>query len=81
MRISTQHNAYGVVAPAGTPRDIVLKLTAEIRVMLESREIKERVLAEGAITSPGTPDEFGVLIKSEIARRGAVVQSSKIRAD
>ena len=72
---------YGVVAPAGTPRDIVLKLNAEIRVMLESREIKERMLAEGATTSPGTPEEFGVLIKSEIARWGAVVQSSKIRAD
>ena len=72
---------YRVVAPVGTPRGIVLKLNAEIRVMLESREIKERMLAEGAITSPGTPEEFGALIKSEIARWDAVVQSAKIRAD
>ena len=72
---------YRVVAPAGTLRGIVLKLNAEIRVMLESREIKERMLAEGAITSPGTPEEFGALIKREIACWDAVVQSAKIRAD
>ena len=72
---------YGVVAPAGTPRDIVLKLNAEIRAMLESREMKERMLAEGAIASPGTPEGFGALIKNEITRWGAVVQSAKIRAE
>ena len=72
---------YGVVAPAGTPLEIVSKLNAEIRAMLQTREMRERMLAEGAIAMPSTPEAFGAFIQSEITRWGAVVRSANIRAD
>lgn len=72
---------YGIVAPAGTPRAIVLKLNTEIRAILQTEEVRERMLAEGAIAMPTTPEEFGNHIKSEIARWGAVIKSADIKAD
>lgn len=72
---------YGIVAPAGTPREIVLKLNTEIRAILQTKEMRERMLAEGAIAMPTTPEEFGSHIKSEIARWGAVIKSADIKAD
>jgi tripartite-type tricarboxylate transporter receptor subunit TctC len=72
---------YGIVAPAGTPREIVLKLNTEIRAILQTKEMRERMLAEGAIAIPTTPEEFGNHIKSEIARWGTVIKSADIKAD
>ena len=45
---------YGVVAPAGTPRDIVLKLNQQINVALNSAELKKRLTTEGAVATPET---------------------------
>ena len=70
---------YGVVAPAGTPRDIVLKLNAQINQALTSAELKSRLHAEGAIAAPNTPEAFGALIVREIARWKPVVQAGNIR--
>ncbi len=72
---------YGVVAPAGTPRDIVAKLNAEIRKIMQSKEMLERLNTEGAISAAGTPEQFDAYIKSEIARWGAVVRAAGMKAD
>lgn len=70
---------YGVVAPAGTPRDIVLKLNAQINQALASPELKNRLQAEGAIARPATPEAFGALIVREIERWKPVVKAGNIR--
>jgi tripartite-type tricarboxylate transporter receptor subunit TctC len=70
---------YGVVAPAGTPRDIVLKLNAQINQALASNELKTRLQSEGAIAMPTTPEAFGALIVREIARWKPVVQAGNIK--
>lgn len=72
---------YGVVAPAGTPPDIVRKLNAQINQALASAELKARLQAEGAIAMPATPEAFGMLIAREIARWKPVVQAGNIRAN
>lgn len=72
---------YGVVAPAGTPRDIVLKLNAQINQSLESAELKTRMTSEGAIATPTTPEAFGQLIVREIARWKPVIQSGRVKAN
>ena len=72
---------YGVVAPAGTPREIVARLNTEIRAILESKDMRERMLAEGAIATPTTPEEFGRYIQAEIARWAVVVKTAHMRAD
>lgn len=72
---------YGVVAPAGTPHDVVLKLNAQINRSLESVDLKSRLTNEGAIATPTTPEAFGQLIVREIARWKPVIQSGRIKAE
>lgn len=70
---------YGVVAPAGTPREIVLKLNAQINQALASSELKARLQNEGAIAMPATPEAFGALIVREIGRWKPVVKAGNIQ--
>ena len=72
---------YGVVAPAGTPKDIVQKLNVQINLALNSPELKKRLSAEGAIATPESPEAFGQLIASEIARWQPVISSGRVKAD
>jgi tripartite-type tricarboxylate transporter receptor subunit TctC len=72
---------YGVVAPAGTPREIVNKLNMQINLSLASNELKTRLGNEGAIATPTTPEAFGQLIVREIARWKPVIQSGRVKAD
>ena len=72
---------YGVVAPAGTPKDIVHKLNLQINAALNTPELKKRLSAEGAIAAPDTPEAFGKLIASEIARWQPVISSGRVKAD
>mgnify|MGYP001627215884 CR=1 FL=1 len=70
---------YGIVAPAGTPADIVGRLNAQINQALASAELKSRLHAEGALAMPATPQAFGELIAREIARWKPVVQAGRIQ--
>lgn len=72
---------YGVVAPAGTPRDIVMKLNGQINTALTSVELKTRLNNEGAVATPNTPEVFGQLIVQEIARWRPVMTSGRVKAD
>jgi len=70
---------YGVVAPAGTPGEIVHKLNAQINQALATPELRSRLQGEGAIATPATPQAFGALIAREIARWKPVVQAGNIK--
>jgi tripartite-type tricarboxylate transporter receptor subunit TctC len=72
---------YGVVAPAGTPRDVVMKLNSAINTALTSEALKTRLNSEGAIATPTTPEAYGQLIVSEIARWKPVMTSGRVKAD
>ena len=72
---------WGVLAPAGTPKDIVAKLNAEINKALASPEVKEFLLREGAEPAPMTPEAFTALVASDIERWRRVAQSAGIKAD
>jgi len=67
---------YGILAPAGTPRDIVLKLNAELIKALRLPDVKERLAGDGVVPVGDTPGEFGAHIKAEIARWAPVVKAS-----
>jgi tripartite-type tricarboxylate transporter receptor subunit TctC len=69
------------VAPAGTPKEIVAKLNAQINLSLNSPELKTRLNNEGAIATPNTPEVFASLIQREIARWKPVIQSGRVKAD
>ncbi len=72
---------YGVVAPAGTPTDIVLKLNAQINASLNSEAMRTRLQNEGAMATPSSPEAYGQLIASEIARWKPVMTSGRVKAD
>ena len=72
---------YGVLAPAGTPRDIVMKLNAEMKKALALPDVREKLAADGTVPVGNTPEEFGAHIKSEIARWAPVVRASGARPE
>jgi tripartite-type tricarboxylate transporter receptor subunit TctC len=71
---------YGIVAPAGTAREIVMRLNGEIRRAMQTPELRARLDNEGAIPAAGSPEEFAAFIVSEIARWGAVLKRAGIEA-
>jgi tripartite-type tricarboxylate transporter receptor subunit TctC len=67
---------YGMFAPAGTPRDIIMKLNREILKSMEGREAREKMAAAGMDPWPGTPEQLGELVKSEMARYAIIVKAA-----
>ncbi|MGZ8263574.1 MAG: Bug family tripartite tricarboxylate transporter substrate binding protein [Burkholderiales bacterium] len=65
----------GMLAPAGTPPDIVNKLSREIGRYLSVPEFRERMASLGADPSPSTPEAFGALIKAESAKWQKVIRA------
>ncbi len=64
----------GLVVPAGTPRNIVQTLQSEVKGILATREVQQRLLAEGSEPGGITPEAFAEHIRREIARWAAVVK-------
>ena len=75
------NNWYGVLAPAGTPRPIVMRLNAEITKVLAMPDVKDFLFNQGLDPAPGTPEQFGAYIKSEMTKWAKVVKASGARAD
>jgi tripartite-type tricarboxylate transporter receptor subunit TctC len=69
-------NWYGLLAPAGTPPDIVEKIRADVAKVMDQPEFREWMAKQGIEPMSGGPREFGSLIVSEIERLGAVVKAS-----
>jgi len=72
---------YGLMAPAGTPREVVSRLNAEANAVLRDPEMKKRLAALGADMGGGTPEEFGKFVASEVARYADVVKASGAKLD
>ncbi|MDP3253143.1 MAG: tripartite tricarboxylate transporter substrate binding protein [Hydrogenophaga sp.] len=72
---------FGLLAPAGTPPEVVNRLQQESAKALGLPAVKERLLAQGAIPSGNTPQEFTKLINDEIVKWAAVVKASGARVD
>jgi tripartite-type tricarboxylate transporter receptor subunit TctC len=66
----------GVVAPSGTPAEVVAKLHSTITQILATPEMQDRLAKAGAETRPGTPAEFGAFIRDEKLRWAKVVKDS-----
>jgi tripartite-type tricarboxylate transporter receptor subunit TctC len=72
---------FGVFAPAGTSRDIIGKLNAEISRALTLPDVRERLAREGAETAPNSPAQFSRFIQSEITKFSRIIKESGARAD
>ena len=71
----------GLLAPAGTPADIVNRVQQETAKAMNQPAVKERLVAQGAIPSGNTPAEFARLIDAETTKWAAVVKASGARVD
>lgn len=68
---------YGIVAPAGTPADVVQRLNKEVNAVMSTPEVKQRMESMGALVPAGqTPEEFSTFIQAEIARYAEIVKIS-----
>ena len=71
----------GFLVPAGTPKDIVTKLHAEITRILALPDVRDKLVNLGFELAGSTPDEFGALIRNDIARVAKVVKDAGIRVE
>ncbi|MEK7231053.1 MAG: tripartite tricarboxylate transporter substrate binding protein [Pseudomonadota bacterium] len=71
----------GILAPAGTPRDIVNLLNAELNRLLQQAYVRDRLNSYGLVPVGGTPEDLGNHLKSEIARWTKVVKAAGIKLE
>jgi tripartite-type tricarboxylate transporter receptor subunit TctC len=71
----------GIVAPAGTPKDVIERWHDAIVKMVATPEVRQRLEALGFAPVADTPAQFGARIKAEIAKWGKVVHDANIKAD
>jgi tripartite-type tricarboxylate transporter receptor subunit TctC len=72
---------WGIVVPAGTPADVIVKLNTEINKALGSDEMKRFLEGEGAEAKAMSPQDFKTLIETEMKRWDKVAKEANIRAD
>ena len=71
---------YGLWAPAGTPREIVERLNAEVNKALAS-DLKAKLIDQGYLLSPGSPEDFAKFQRDDLAVSGKIIQEAGIRID
>lgn len=72
---------FGLLAPAGTPREIVAKVQQDVAKVLSAPEMRERFLGQGAAPVGNTPEQFAAFIRSEIDKWTQVVKFSGAKID
>ncbi len=72
---------YGVLAPAGTPKDIVARLQAAIQTTLDSKEVQDKLAAQGCEIMKGSSAQFATLIRDDLPRWAKIVKDSGATLD
>lgn len=72
---------FGLLAPAGTPKEVIARLNTEFNKALANPELRKRLGDEGADAAGGTPEQFAALIRDEIPRWAQVVKESGAKVD
>ena len=72
---------YGLLAPAGTPRPIIDRLNRELRALVDTDQVKQRILAEGGDPLTSTPDEYAKDIDAEERKWGTLIKKLNLKID
>jgi len=72
---------YGLLAPTGTPREVVTRLNTEVANALREPDARARLYSIGAEPMSNTPEEFGVFIQNEMAKWAKVVKAAGIKVE
>jgi len=70
---------FGILAPAGTPPDVIAKLNGAIRQVLAQPDVQQRFITYGCIATPSTPAELGAMIATEVPKWKTIVETAQIR--
>ena len=71
----------GLMAPAGTPREVTDRLAAEVRKIVRVQEVIDRMVSLGMDPAGNTPEQFAAFIRQQHARYGAIVKQANVRVD
>ena len=71
----------GMIGPANMPRDVVMKLNAAIVDTLKQKDVIDKMLADGTVPTPSSPEEFTAYMKAELKKWGAVVKMANIKLE
>jgi tripartite-type tricarboxylate transporter receptor subunit TctC len=72
---------YGLMAPAGTPAEVIARLNKELRATVSSAEVKARIVADGGDPLPSTPQEYAADIAKEEPKWSALIRKLGLRVD
>jgi tripartite-type tricarboxylate transporter receptor subunit TctC len=72
---------YGFIAPAATPKPVIARLHHEIQKAIASPEVRERMASVGGEVTPGSSEQFGVLIHSERLRYEKLIREANLKPD
>ena len=72
---------WGLLAPAGVPKDIIDRLNAETLKLLNQTDVKQRLMSEGADPAPTTPEQFALFIKNEIVKWASLVKLTGVKLE
>ena len=72
---------FGLMAPVGTPREVIARLNSEVQKLLANPEIREKLLAQGGIALGGTPEQMAEQIRNDVVKWGKVVRAANVRIE
>ena len=72
---------YGIMAAAGTPRDVVLRLNDAFGKALAAADVRERLAAQGFEPAPGTPERLGDIHRDDVAKYGKLIRDAGIKGE
>ena len=79
VEFKVPETSHGIVAPAGTPRSIVLQINREIARILEIPDIRERILGIGFVIAPSTPEEYNKILRVQLESTLRLVKEAGLR--
>lgn len=71
---------FGVMAPHGTPQPILTKVSQDIATVLKMQDVADKLIAQGSIPAPTTPQEFDAMIKNDTERYGKILTDAGVAA-
>ncbi|HYC45272.1 MAG TPA: tripartite tricarboxylate transporter substrate binding protein [Burkholderiales bacterium] len=72
---------FGVLAPAGTPQDVIARLNSELVRILRAPDFATQLAAHGVDATHSTPDEFGAVLRSDLQKWGKVIREAGIKGE
>jgi tripartite-type tricarboxylate transporter receptor subunit TctC len=71
---------FGVMAPAGTPQPVLTKVAQDIAAVLKMQDVADKLIAQGSIPAPTTPQQFDTMIKNDTERYGKILRDAGVAA-